>query len=148
MLRVPATLIGVGQDGILHRTRDRDQGGLVEDGIDARGRLPAGREVADVAFDELDRLQERGEVRALPGQEIIQDPDPGPPADEDLDDVRSDEARAPRHQIGVHRGPGLQVAQLLEPLEDLLRALLEGLLVGLDEDLGLEGLFIGIGDAR
>ena len=48
----------------------------MKDGIDARGGPAAGREVADVAFDELDRGPRNGaRFSRLPVEEIVQDAD-------------------------------------------------------------------------
>ncbi len=74
----------------------------MENGLDALDGPPAGREVANVALDELDEVRDGGEVLPLPRREVVQDADFVPSRDEALDDVRADEARSAGHQASRH----------------------------------------------
>ena len=77
----------------------------MQDEIGAVDRLLHGGRIAEVALDDLDLAIQAQEVLPPAGGEIVQDPDAFPPADQFVDEVRPDESRASRHQIGCHLPP-------------------------------------------
>ena len=129
--------------------RDRGQRGLVEDMVDARGGAPARLEVPDVALEELEAVDEAGQVLPLPRHQVVEDADGVPAPDERLGDVRADEARPARHEKSGHGSPvaASNIPEFLELGQDFPDAFLERLLVRLEDELGLERLFVGVGDA-
>jgi len=71
----------------------------VADALD--GALDVAR-APQVAFDELDPVEERGDVVALAGREVVEHADALALGEERLDDVRADEAGATGHEVLGH----------------------------------------------
>ena len=95
---VPADVHGERVGRILHRTWNRADRGEVKDQIRPFAGAADRRQVPDVALDELDRRRGSRQVLAPPRREIVEDANRTPGGDERVDEVRSDEAGAARHE--------------------------------------------------
>jgi hypothetical protein len=97
---------------LVHALPDADRGRQVDDRVDraALGQRPAHRQrVAHVAAHQLDLGSEVGRaplrLAVDLGQQAVEDPDPVPPLQQEVGEVRADEAGAAGDQDPPHPSP-------------------------------------------